>query len=196
MSGLVDPKKVIKNQGARPGDVLVLTKPLGTGIITTAIKRGLVEPDLEKEVVTVMSTLNKKAAEIMLQFGPHACTDITGFGLLGHLAEMLRNTEVSAELEMNKIPFIREVKNLAAAGTIPGGSYNNLEFVSEEVSFNGLSKINQLLLADAQTSGGLLIALNPVDAATFIERFNAESNIKACVIGKILRKQGYLIDVR
>ena len=196
VSGLVDPKKVIKNQGARPGDVLVLTKPLGTGIITTAIKRGLVEPDLEKEVVTVMSTLNKKAAEIMLQFGPHACTDITGFGLLGHLAEMLRNTEVSAELEMNKIPFIREVKNLAAAGTIPGGSYNNLEFVSEEVSFNGLSKINQLLLADAQTSGGLLIALNPVDAATFIERFNAESNIKACVIGKILRKQGYLIDVR
>ena len=196
VSGLVDPKKVIKNQGAMPGDVLVLTKPLGTGIITTAIKRGLVEPDLEKEVVTVMSTLNKKAAEIMLQFGPHACTDITGFGLLGHLAEMLRNTEVSAELEMNKIPFIREVKNLAAAGTIPGGSYNNLEFVSEEVSFNGLSKINQLLLADAQTSGGLLIALNPVDAATFIDRFNAESNIKACVIGKILRKQGYLIDVR
>jgi len=144
----------------------------------------------------VMSTLNKKAAEVMLQFDAHACTDITGFGLLGHLTEMLRNTAVSAELEMNKIPFIREVKNLAAAGTIPGGSYNNLEFVNEEVSFNGLSKINQLLLADAQTSGGLLIALNPVDAATFIDRFNAESNIKACVIGKILGKQGYLIDVR
>ena len=196
VSGLVDPKKVIKNQGARPGDVLVLTKPLGTGIITTAIKRGLVEPDLEKEVVAVMSTLNKKAAEIMLQFEPHACTDITGFGLLGHLAEMLRNTAVSAELEMNKIPFIREVKNLAAAGTIPGGSYNNLEFVSEEVSFNGLSKINQLLLADAQTSGGLLIALNPVDAANFIEQFNAESNIKACAIGKILPKQSHLILVR
>lgn len=196
VSGLVDPKKVIKNQGARIGDVLVLTKPLGTGIITTAIKRGLVEPDLEKEVVAVMSTLNKKAAEIMLQFEPHACTDITGFGLLGHLAEMLRNTAVSAELEMNKIPFIREVKNLAAAGTIPGGSYKNLEFVTEEVSFNGLSKINQLLLADAQTSGGLLIALNPVDAANFIEQFNAVSNIKACVIGKILPKQPHLILVR
>jgi len=132
----------------------------------------------------------------MLQFEPHACTDITGFGLLGHLAEMLRNTEVSAVLEMSKIPFIREVKNLAAAGIVPGGSYNNLEFVSEEVSFNGLSKINQLLLADAQTSGGLLIALHPVDAVNFIEKFNAESNIKACIIGNILGKQGYLINVR
>lgn len=132
----------------------------------------------------------------MLQFEPHACTDITGFGLLGHLAEMLRNTEVSAELEMSKIPFLREVKNLAAAGTIPGGSYNNLEFVNEEVSFNGLSKINQLLLADAQTSGGLLISLNPVDAATFIERFNAESELKAVVIGKILPKQACLISVK
>lgn len=196
VSGLVDPKKVIKNQGARAGDVLVLTKPLGTGIITTALKRGLVEPELEKEVVAVMSTLNKKAAEIMLQYEPHACTDITGFGLLGHLAEMLRNTEVSAELEMNKIPFLREVKNLATAGTIPGGSYNNLEFVSEEVSFNGLSKINRLMLADAQTSGGLLIALSLAHAANFIEEFNAESTIKAFVIGKIIPKQSFLIQVR
>lgn len=196
VSGLVHPDKVIKNQGARAGDLLVLTKPLGTGIITTAIKRGLVERDLEKEVVFVMSTLNKKAAEIMVQYEPHACTDITGFGLLGHLAEMLRDTEVSAELEMSKIPFLREVKNLAAAGTIPGGSYNNLDFVSTEVSFNGLSKINQLLLADAQTSGGLLISFSTEDAAGFVEQFNTESELKAIVIGKILPKQDCLISVK
>ncbi|MDZ7613803.1 MAG: AIR synthase-related protein [Flavobacteriaceae bacterium] len=126
-----------------------------------------------------MSTLNKKAAETMLRFKAHACTDITGFGLLGHLAEMLRNTEVSAELEMDSIPIIREVRNLAAAGTIPGGTYNNLEFVNDEVSFHGLSKINQLLLADAQTSGGLLISFSPEDAAGFVELFNVESEIKA-----------------
>lgn len=196
VSGLVDPKKVIKNQGARVGDVLVLTKPLGTGIITTAIKRGLVERDLELEVVTVMSTLNKKAAETMLRYEPHACTDITGFGLLGHLAEMLRNTEVSAELEMSKIPFLREVKNLAVAGTIPGGTYNNLEFVSDEVSFNGLSKINQLLLADAQTSGGLLISLTPEDAISFLEQFNTNNPIKGVIIGKILPKRTCLISVK
>ena len=159
VTGLVHPEKIIKNKGAKPGDVLVLTKPLGTGILSTAIKRGMVDDDLKREVTGIMSLLNKKAAGVMSGFDVHACTDVTGFGLLGHLKELSTASRCDVEVFYKDVPFIREVKDLAAAGVIPGGTYNNLEFVKNYVDFGFLPRTDRLLLCDAQTSGGLLIAL-------------------------------------
>ena len=159
VTGLVHPDKIIKNKGAKPGDALVLTKPLGTGILSTAIKRGMVDDDLKREVTGIMALLNKKAADVMSEFEVHACTDVTGFGLTGHLKELSVASGCDVELRYEDVPFIREVKDLAAAGVIPGGTYNNLEFVKDYVDFGSLPRTDRLLLCDAQTSGGLLIVL-------------------------------------
>ena len=160
VTGKVHVNKIIKNTGAKPGDVLILTKPLGTGIISTAIKRGLVEMSLKMKLLKLMATLNKKAGEIMLNFPVTSCTDVTGFGLIGHLREMSVSSKCDATVYFDKLPFIREVKALASAGIVPGGSFNNLEYVQEMVNFTRLTRTEKLMVCDAQTSGGLLIAIN------------------------------------
>lgn len=184
VSGIIHPDKVIKNTGAQPGDLLVLTKPIGTGILSTAIKRGMVDDDLKREVTALMATLNKIPSELMLRFKVHACTDVTGFGLLGHLKEMSTASQCDVEVRFCKVPWIREAQNLATAGVIPGGTYNNLDFVKPFVDFGDLPRTQQLLLCDAQTSGGLLVALTEKDAGNYLKELQNAGLKDAHIIGK------------
>lgn len=188
VSGSVHPDKIVKNSGAQAGDVLVLTKALGTGILSTAIKRGLVDESLKKEVSMLMATLNKIPAEQMLKYDVHACTDVTGFGLLGHLKEMSMGSACDVTLYFEKIPFLREVKNLATAGIVPGGTFNNLDFVKPFVDFGKHPRTNQLLLSDAQTSGGLLVAMSASDAESYLNDLHQNGITDACVIGEFTEK--------
>ena len=154
VTGVVHPDRVIRNSTARPGDVLILTKPIGLGIITTALKSGLATEEDARQAVAVMASLNKNAAEAMVEMGVSACTDITGFGLLGHLHEMTSGSNVDATIWAEKVPVLPSAKNFASAGQIPGGSQNNLAHIADHVSFDeGISQISRLILADAQTSG-------------------------------------------
>ncbi len=196
VSGTIHPDKIIKNKGAQPGDVLILTKPIGTGILSTAIKRGMVEETLRKEVTKLMATLNKIPAELMLQYDVHACTDVTGFGLMGHLKEMSVASQCDVEISFNQVPWIREAKNLATAGIIPGGTYNNLDFVKPFVDFGIISRTQQLLLCDAQTSGGLLVALTEKDAALYLKALQEAGIKEACAIGKFSVKGKGLILIQ
>ncbi len=188
VTGSIHPDKVLTNAGARAGDVLILTKPLGTGILSTAIKRGLVEEDLRKEVTTLMATLNKVPAELMQSYEVHACTDVTGFGLLGHLREMSAGSACDVRVQYDKVPFLREVKNLAAAGIIPGGTYNNLDFVAEDVNYGSRPRTEQLLINDAQTSGGLLVAMKASDADDYVAELHVNGFEAATVIGDFTGK--------
>ena len=184
VSGSVHPSKIIRNKGAKPGDLLVLTKPIGTGIISTGIKRGMVDESLQKEVIALMSQLNKTAAELMLKYDVHACTDVTGFGLLGHLREMSIASECNVKINFDNVPFIREAKALATAGVIPGGTFNNLENVAGDVDFGNHTRTNQLLLCDAQTSGGLLVALNKDQAQAYLNDLHKAGIAIAKIIGE------------
>ena len=150
----------IKNSSAQKGDSLILTKPLGLGIISTAIKRELATKKMIDDSVEIMTTLNKTASEIMTKVGANACTDITGYGLLGHLLEMCKGSKLSAEIEFNKIEFINGAVEAAYNGVIPGGTKRNLSFIKDNIKFSSeIDESKQHLLADAQTSGGLLISV-------------------------------------
>jgi cysteine desulfurase len=160
VTGIVDPDNVLTNDKAQPGDAIILTKPIGLGIITTAIKRGMASTELTQKAVKVMSRLNRDAAEAMLTVGAHACTDVTGFGLLGHLKEMTRASKVDAVIYASKVPVLKEAWDLANAGAIPGGTLSNSDFVSDAVEWDeSISRTGRLVLCDAQTSGGLIIAV-------------------------------------
>jgi len=184
VTGSLHPDDIIKNTGAQPGDVLVLTKPLGTGILSTAIKRGMVDDELKNEVTQLMAQLNKIAAETMKGYDVHACTDVTGFGLMGHLKEMTTGSQCNVMVEYRKLPYLRDVKNLATAGVIPGGTFNNLDFVSEYVDYGNLPRTDQLLLCDAQTSGGLLVALSSEQAERYLAELHSKGLKEAVIIGR------------
>jgi selenide,water dikinase len=170
--GEVHPDRVVTNAGARPGDQLVLTKEIGTGVLTTALKRDLVEEADLQRAVTVMTTLNADAARAMVGVGVHAATDVTGFGLLGHLHNMLRASGVSAEIGAGNVPLLPRARELAERGAIAGGTKRNLESLSEAVTFApDVSEVDRLLLCDAQTSGGLLIAVPPERREALAEAF-------------------------
>lgn len=188
VSGLVHPDKIIKNKGAIAGDMLILTKPLGTGILTTALKRGLLDKDLSSELIRVMSELNRTAAEIMIKYNVHACTDITGFGLLGHIREMSRASGMDIGIDFNNVPLIDRVKDFAAAGTVPGGTYNNLDWVKDDVNFGNQGQANKLILCDAQTSGGLLIAIDPDHSADLLKDLNSAGIEEAAIIGRVIKE--------
>jgi cysteine desulfurase len=165
VTGIVHPDQVIRNSTAQPGDALILTKPLGLGIIATAVKSGLARAEAAQQAVEVMAALNRAAGEAMLAVGANACTDITGFGLLGHLREMASGSGVDITISAQAVPTISAAWDLAGAGAVPGGTLNNLAHVGEHVTFDpGVSQVAKLILADAQTSGGLLISL-PHDRA-------------------------------
>lgn len=185
ITGLVAPDKVIRNSTGKPGDALILTKPLGLGILTTALKQGLIGQEIEKVLIEVMAGLNRTAAEAMAAFPVNACTDVTGFGLLGHLREMTAGAGVNAEIDFSAVPFIPEARQMAEMDVIPGGTLNNLAYVSPHVDFTpSLSRIDQLLLADAQTSGGLLISL-PEGPAEELLATLLEKGVRAARIGKL-----------
>jgi len=166
VTGLVHPDRVVRNVGARPGDQLVLTKPLGIGIITTGIKQEKTSPAAAEEAIRIMERLNRDAADAMLEAGVHAATDVTGFGLLGHLYEMTSGSRVRARLRYSRIPVIDEARSLVRRGAVAGGTARNYEYLTSRVDFGGLEESDRIILCDAQTSGGLLIAVSParVDA--------------------------------
>jgi selenide, water dikinase len=162
VTGTVHPKRVLTNAGGKAGDVLILTKPIGTGIATTALKRGVAPPGLVQRVTAQMQTLNKKAGEVFAspKLKVHALTDVTGFGLLGHLLEMAKGAKLRARLELQRVPLLEGIAGLAEQGVIPGGTKTNLEFVQKAVKFPaGLPGHIKHVLADAQTNGGLLAAV-------------------------------------
>jgi selenide, water dikinase len=188
VNGLVHPDRVVRNAGAKPGDVLVLTKPLGIGVITTAIKRDLASDALIGRAVEVMTALNRGAGEAMAETGVSAATDVTGFGLLGHLLEMTRASGVAADLTFSKIPVIEGALNLAAQGCVPGGSQDNYAYVSGEGAVEwgaGLEEAQRLVLADAQTSGGLLISVPQSKLQLLLDRLTSSASLAAAVIGEI-----------
>jgi len=184
VTGMVHPDKIIKNKGALPGDKVILTKPLGTGILTTALKRGLIDSETEHKLVGIMAGLNKIASEMMQHYDVHACTDVTGFGLTGHLREMSVASQCNVRIYADRVPVIDQALNLAAAGIIPGGTYNNLEYTAKDVIFRGQGRTMKLLLCDAQTSGGLLIAISKKDASSYLERLADSGIADAAIIGE------------
>ena len=155
--GEVHPDRMVGHEGARAGDLLFLTKPLGTGLVTTAIKRGLCPPALEREAIDVMTTLNREASVAMLAAGATAATDVTGYGLVGHLA----NLKGGADIELSAVPFMNGVRDLAERGLFPDGSRRNYAAYRDQVDWNGVPEIDRMMLCDAQTSGGLLVAVPP-----------------------------------
>lgn len=186
VTGVIDPAGIVYNSTAQVGDILFLTKPIGTGITATAIKRGIAGEGAIKRVTEIMTTLNKGASEAMVSVGVNACTDVTGYGLLGHLGEMTRGSGVGARIHARAVPVIQAAKDLIDAdpGIAPGGTKNNLEFVKAFVNFDpGLTEAERLLLADAQTSGGLLISC-PAGKADDLEKALREAGtIVAARIG-------------
>lgn len=186
VTGLIHPAKVRMNSGARPGDHLVLTKPLGTGIIATAIKAELTSPQAADRAAQLMRSLNRIPAERMQAFDVHACTDVTGFGLVGHACEMVEGTDVGLEIHAPRVPVLDEVSDYAAMGLIPGGAYRNEDFRRYMVTVEGgVTDDTVKILHDPQTSGGLLIALPAPEAEALLSILNAEGLSEACLIGEI-----------
>jgi selenide,water dikinase len=197
VTGLVHPEKILTNATARPGDVLILTKPLGLGILTTAIKRGMVDEATVEEVVGIMSALNRKATDTMSEFKVNACTDITGFGLLGHLKEMVKASGVEAEVYAEKVPIIERARDFITADIIPGGTLNNLDYVSDCVQWpQEVSRTMRILLCDAQTSGGLLISIPSDDGPRLEQALRANGIAEAGIVGQITAKGDGKIVVR
>lgn len=195
VTGIVHPERFWKNVGAKPGDLLVLTKPIGVGILTTGIKRGAVTPDQESAVTKTMAMLNKTAAEILTDFNPNAVTDVTGFGLLGHASEMARGSGVSFEIDYHKVPLLDGTYQLAEKGIVPGGSKANHNWLIDDVLYNHISKESQLILCDAITSGGLLVSIPEEQAADYISKLHEAGLQDASIIGKVLPKNEKLILV-
>jgi selenide, water dikinase len=192
VTGIVDPNKIWKNVGAKPGDVLVLTKPIGVGIMTTGIKRSAVTNEQEEMVTQLMAKLNKDACEHLMEFSPHAVTDVTGFGLLGHGSEMARGSDVSLEIELDRVPVLEGTFELADQGIIPGGSKSNHKWLEKDIEYsNDMTLQQQLVLCDAITSGGLLIALSAEEAEKYTSLDSAYT-----VIGRVVEKTDKLIYVK
>ena len=192
VTGEIHQDRIWKNSGARPGDALVLTKSLGTGIIATGIKKGVATQDSIEDAINSMSSLNKNSAQELRGYNVNAVTDVTGFGLLGHLKEMCENSDVSSKVNFQDLLFLNGAKELAMSGVMPGGTKRNLKSVEKVVSFNDhLSEIEQLLSADAQTSGGLLVSMPLEDARSYVKKVNGQT----AIIGQITEKKPYLIKV-
>ncbi|MBN1423168.1 selenide, water dikinase SelD [Candidatus Fermentibacteria bacterium] len=183
VTGFVHPDRLWKNFGALPGDGVILTKPLGLGVMTTALKRGLLSREQEQIIQEVMGTLNRAAAEVLKAFDVHACTDVTGFGLLGHLREMSAGSNVNVEIDHRALPLIGGAAELATGGVVPGGTLNNRQHVAPHVSWHdAVSETYRLLACDAQTSGGLLVAISPQQMEAALEALHG-AGVDAVEIG-------------
>jgi selenide,water dikinase len=182
--------KILTNSGAKPGDNLILTKPLGVGAISSAIQRRIAGDALVKMAGTLMATLNKDAAQAMREVGVHAVTDVTGFGLLGHLLEMSQASEVSAEIFANNVPTIDEAWEFVRKGKIPAATHTNLKYVNDHIRYeNGVSREMSLMLADPQTAGGLLIAVPADRTEKLVSRLKELKTPAASRIGRIMEEQ-------
>ena len=205
VTGLVHPQKVLLNAGARPGDVLLLTKPIGTGILSTAIKGGLVGSEIEGRITEVMATLNKLAAEVVddvrsrsgMEDAVHACTGITGFGLLGHLHEMLEASDVSSRLFGRKVPLLDRTEEFARMGIVPAGAHTNRTYFDQWIANRTEASADlEVLLSDPQTSGGLLIAVTPSAAEAIVSGLSDRGYALPCaVIGEITAGRRGMIEL-
>lgn len=186
VTGTIRPGAQITNATAQVGDLLVLTKPLGTGIIATAIKRGVAEPAVIAAATASMTALNKDASAAALAHGVHAMTDVTGFGLLGHLLELCRGSGVSAELWVERLPWLPGAAALVREGIVPGGTRRNLEHVGPDTAWeDGFEEWERLLVADAQTSGGLLIAVPEAEVASLVVELEERGTRASAVVGRV-----------
>jgi len=197
VTGLIHPDRVIYNTGAKAGDRLVLTKPLGTGIISTAIKAEMADEAVVVEAIRSMSCLNDRAAEVMMDFHVHACTDITGFGLLGHGCEMVQDTDVGMVLDHQAIPVFHGVKDLIDMGMVPGGTYRNRDYrIAMIEQAKGVPDYFMHILFDPQTSGGLLIAVQGDEAEKLLEKVHKAGVTEAAIVGEIVAEPAGKIVVR
>ena len=189
VTGVVHPDRVITKAGARAGDVLVLTKPLGTGIIGTAVKAGLADQETVDRFITAMVTLNREASELMQEIGVSAATDVTGFGLLGHLCEMVAGGNVGMEVEWARVPLLPQVAEHAAMGLIPAGTYRNRDFRLGMVELAAqVPQVALEILFDPQTSGGLVISLPADRAGALLERLHRAGHGQSAVIGRVVAR--------
>jgi hypothetical protein len=194
VSGFVHPQKVLTNSNAKPGDVLILTKPLGVGIITTGAKADMVEGEVMDRIYAQMATLNKAARDIMVQYDVHSCTDVTGFGLMGHSYEMAQGSNCTLHIQVDKVPYHAEALELAAMGLIPAGAYRNREYAQAGVAVRGnVSLAMEDILYDPQTSGGLLFAIPEAEAEACLSRLK-QVIPNAAIIGYVTEKEdSYII---
>lgn len=194
VSGYVHPDKIWKNHGAKEGDVLLLTKKIGSGIMNTAIKGEVASENGILEVQKVMATLNKSAKDIMINYPVSSCTDITGFGLLGHGIEMAKASEVTLEIEVNKLKYFQEAVEFAKMGLIPEGTYANKEHTGHFVKWDTVEEYYIDLLYDPQTSGGLLFSVGEEYIEDILQEFaRRDSELDVSIIGKVVRKEEHLV---
>jgi len=197
VTGIVTPGEEITNANAQPGDVLILTKAIGSGVITTAGKAGTVPAEVVDEAVRSMAALNKGASEAMIEVGVNSATDITGFGLLGHLSQMMKASGTTAEINVDSIPLLPGAKQLAEDGYISGGTARNAEAVKSSVNVDdGITDVEFSLLADAQTSGGLLISVPEERSNALIKQLVTNSSLHSSVIGKVTTQSGTSVVIR
>lgn len=196
VTGFVHPDRILRNVGALPGDVLVLTKPLGAGILTTALKADLISPEARDEVYAHMATLNARAGQAVLQVEQvHACTDVTGFGLLGHAFEMTQEGSVTIRLHGKALPLMREAREMAEMGVIPSGAYRNQDYVRPHLTLlPGAEQVLLDLASDPQTSGGLLVALPPDQAERLLALLRPFAPWSA-IVGQVLPPQKTAIEL-
>jgi selenide,water dikinase len=194
VTGEVDPRRIVTNAGAQPGDVLVLTKRLGTGVLTTALKRGAIRPEEMREAIDAMTTLNDRAAEAMLAAGAHAATDVTGFGLLGHAHNMARASGVKLVFDASAVPFMERVLGLIEQGCVPGGTRHNAETHTEFTEFAAtVPEAARIGLSDAQTSGGLLVAVSSRRLQDLRREMQTRA-VTAAVVGRVTNGSGILVQ--
>ena len=197
VTGFVHPEKIQKNYGAKEGDILIITKQVGTGIVSTAAKVDMASKEACEEAIKVMTTLNRLPKEIMDNYPVHACTDVTGFGLLGHGIEMAEPSGVSFELYADEIPYVTESMSLAEMGMIPEGAYKNKKYFDSKVDLSGVKEVYGDLLFDPQTSGGLLYAVEAKYGEEIIKALKGSSlATEVAIIGKVVPKKEKLIYVR
>ncbi len=194
VTGIVHPERFLSNAGAQPGDLLILTKPLGTGILATALKADMLDEKTSRQLTNLMVTLNKNGAEAMMKVGVNACTDITGFGLLGHCLEMAQASNVEIRIDTSKVPIIPEAETFASMGLVPGGCYVNQEFLSQYIKIApSVEPILKDIISDPQTSGGLLISVPEEKAPYLLQELKERNTLSASIIGQVVKKSSRAI---
>ncbi len=193
--GIIHPDRIITNSGAKPGDVIILTKPLGTGIINTAIKADIASPSTADAAIESMITLNADAAQAMQRVGVNGCTDVTGFGLMGHCLEMAEASGVSMRLWKDQIPIIEGTRQLAQMGIIPAGAYSNKDYAREGIDLKGVETDLEDIIFDPQTSGGLLISLPKDKALRLMNLLNKKTAPWCKIIGDVVERGDFPVEV-
>lgn len=197
VTGFVHPQRIYRNYGCRPGDVLILTKQIGSGVVNTAVKAQMASKEAEQEAVRVMSSLNKKAKQASEPYTVHACTDVTGFGLLGHCMEMARASDVTLEIHTQDVAYMAEAPAYARMGLVPAGAYRNREYAADGLDVGNVEEVWIDLLCDPQTSGGLLFSIPAEEQDAFLKSLKqAGMETEVSVIGRVLKKQDAYIRLK